>query len=175
MERSPVDIKKIINELLSELRPLLKPRQLQAVLNTQPGQETMVWGDETRLLQVLRNIMANAIRFSPDAGLITLSIGYAEWADQPMLELVVSDRGPGIAQDELENIFEAFVQGGAQPAVSTSSTGLGLSICRQIVKAHQGHIHARNRTGGGAELVVLLPRVTEAEMASESELESDPA
>ncbi len=73
-----------------------------------------------------------------------------------MFELIVADRGPGIPENELDLIFEKFVQSSATRS-GAGGTGLGLAICRQIVGLHRGQIFARARTGGGAEFVVRLP------------------
>ena len=73
-----------------------------------------------------------------------------------MVEVTVIDEGPGIPEDELEQIFDRFTQSSLTRDVA-GGTGLGLAICREIVLAHRGEIYARNGTQGGAEFIVRLP------------------
>jgi two-component system sensor histidine kinase ChvG len=108
--------------------------------------------------QVFRNLINNAISFSPQGGTIRLLVGRRDG----MAEVAVEDEGPGIAEDRLEKIFERFYS--ERPASEKFGThsGLGLSISHQIVTAHGGTIRAENRRrpGGsviGARFVVRLP------------------
>ena len=73
-----------------------------------------------------------------------------------MVRLVIADQGPGIPENELESIFDEFVQS-TKTLTGAGGTGLGLAICRRIVVAHHGRIYARNRLEGGAEMLVELP------------------
>ena len=109
--------------------------------------------DEGRLKQVLRNVLANAIRFAPEGSEITLD--WRQGAAQ-MLQITVRDHGPGIPADELESVFEAFVQS-SRTKDGSGGTGLGLAICRKIMAAHFGHISARNPPDGGALFEISLP------------------
>jgi signal transduction histidine kinase len=103
--------------------------------------------------QVVRNVAANALRFSPMAGRIELALEtQGEW-----VHLRISDRGPGIPPDELEAVFEPFVQS-TRTKTQAGGTGLGLAICRRIMQAHQGGIWAEARSGGGSTFVIALPR-----------------
>jgi two-component system sensor histidine kinase ChvG len=118
-----------------------------------------VTGVEDRLGQVLRNLIANALSFSPPDGRIVL----AARRDGDSVEIAVEDEGPGIPSDRLERIFDRFYS--ARPAGEKFGThsGLGLSISRQIVAAHGGSISAANvarpdGSVGGARFVIRLPR-----------------
>ena len=85
-----------------------------------------------------------------------LSLDGETEAPRPALEIIVADRGPGIPEEELEVVFDKFVQS-SKTRSGAGGTGLGLAICREIASAHGGHIFARNRTGGGAEFVLRIP------------------
>jgi signal transduction histidine kinase len=115
--------------------------------------------DPTRLQQVVRNLMANALRFAPDGSHVEVQAGYNAKAEP---RFAVCDRGPGVPESELESIFEAFVQS-SRTKDGSGGTGLGLAICRKIVQAHGGRIHAENRAGGGAAFHVVLPARGEVE------------
>ena len=118
-----------------------------------------VRGDENRLVQVLRNLINNAISFSPVGGVITLTVA----TDDNDVTLAVADSGPGIPAGKLDNVFERFYS--ERPAGEKFGThsGLGLSISKQIIEAHGGRIWAENRHDAegrvvGARLVFRLPR-----------------
>ena len=111
-----------------------------------------VMADSFRLQQVLRNVLANAIRFAPDCCEIALA-----WRlDGAELLITVRDHGPGIPADETERIFESFVQS-SRTKSGAGGTGLGLAICRKIMAAHHGRISAHNHPGGGAVFEIRLP------------------
>jgi signal transduction histidine kinase len=146
------DLLPLIDELEHELAPLLSAHQLH--LNWErPSAPVMVQMDAFRFQQVIRNILANAIRFSPEGGQITLAMQQ----DGPQgLRLSVQDQGPGIPPDELEMIFSPFVQS-SRTRDGSGGTGLGLHICRQIMQAHGGRIQASNALNGGAHISMWLP------------------
>lgn len=153
----PMDLRHTVHEVLDECSELLKDKQLRINLSAQDGDSAQILGDNNKLMQVVRNLLANAIKFSPPHGEISLSLRNARMSTQEghilAQELSIHDQGCGIPEAELESVFDAFSQGSNQ---HESGTGLGLSICRQIIKAHQGEIYARpSKTG--AELVLRLP------------------
>ncbi|MDE1177710.1 MAG: PAS domain S-box protein [Edaphobacter sp.] len=105
-----------------------------------------VWADPDRILQVLDNLLSNAIKFSPPGGEIYLT---ARNLDDYEALFAVSDKGPGIAEDKLEHIFDRFQQGDASDTRTMGGTGLGLAICRSIVNQHGGRIWASSTPGKG--------------------------
>ncbi|HEY0955733.1 MAG TPA: PAS domain-containing sensor histidine kinase, partial [Roseateles sp.] len=158
MHPERLDLRPLAAELGRELAPLLAARD-QQLRTTLGDAELPVLADRRRLQQLLRNLLANAIRFSPTGGLIELQ---AALAPDGSVRVDVSDRGPGIPPDELETIFEAFVQSSATRD-SAGGTGLGLAICRRIAQAHGGRVWATNREGGGAVLSLTLPATREGD------------
>jgi PAS domain S-box-containing protein len=154
------DLRQLVRGVLHELEPLLAKRGLQA--DAQLGEAPLVVKvDPTRIEQVLRNVLANAIRFSPEGGRIVLS---AVVRSDARVAVTVADEGPGIPPAELESIFEAFVQS-SRTKDGSGGTGLGLAICRKILDAHGGRIRARNRAAGGSEFEIELPMRLGAETA----------
>jgi two-component system sensor histidine kinase KdpD len=118
--------------------------------------------DARRAERVFVNLMTNSIRFSPRGGKIlwrlaheTLCLHNADFC-VPALRITIEDEGAGIPPHQLEDIFEPFVQG-AQPRKPGSGSGLGLTICRRLLTAFYGTIHAANRPQGGAIFSVTLP------------------
>jgi two-component system sensor histidine kinase ChvG len=124
-----------------------------------PAMGLRVNGVESRLVQVLRNLIGNAISFSPENGHIWLR-GRETGG---VIELAVEDEGPGIPDGKLDDIFDRFYSERPTSEQFGSHSGLGLSISRQIVEAHQGRISAENRRDGqgniiGARFVIRLPK-----------------
>src|SRR5712691_7436527 len=116
--------------------------------------DTRLWADPDRLLQVMTNLLAHAIKFSPPSG-GTVWIDATQADGELMFR--VRDEGCGIRPDKLETIFDRFVQVGDGDAHKKGGTGLGLAICRGIVKQHGGHIWAESSVGAGTTLCVALP------------------
>ena len=112
----------------------------------------MVVQDAPRIQQVVRNLLSNAVKFSPQQGEIELRIVRQE---QETL-LTVWDHGTGIPADELEVVFDKFIQS-SKTRSGAGGTGLGLAICREIVTVHQGRIWADNHPEGGTIFSVILP------------------
>jgi two-component system sensor histidine kinase ChvG len=126
------------------------------------GASLTVRGKEGRIVQVLENLIGNALSFSPPGGEVRLSIARRQENGRPLVRVSVEDDGPGIPDGKDEKIFERFYS--ERPAGEKFGThsGLGLSICRQIVEGHGGSIRAENRRGAdgqvrGARFVVDLP------------------
>jgi two-component system sensor histidine kinase GlrK len=115
--------------------------------------EIWIAGDEDALRQLLDNLLENAIKFSPRDTVVELGTDTAGGR----LLLTVADRGPGVEPEHARRIFERFFQTAAGRAVAGRGAGLGLAICLEVVRAHQGRIHVEPRTGGGSVFVVNLP------------------
>ncbi len=147
-----VDLEPALREVARELSPLAEERSLRFQL-PEGARPLRADADTERLLQVLRNVMANALRFSPPDSAIELD--WSRTAEGGSL-ISVSDRGPGIPPEELESIFEPFVQS-SRTKDGSGGTGLGLAICRKILAAHRGSIRARHREGGGSVFEIRLP------------------
>ena len=150
LERS--DLQPLMREVVTELGPQLAAGQItcrvEAMATTLFAQV-----DPLRFQQVIRNVLANAIKFSPRGAAVELEAGRG---DDGCVRISVRDRGPGIPAAEVETIFEAFVQS-SKTKDGSGGTGLGLAICRKIVAAHGGRIHAENMAGGGSCFHIVLP------------------
>lgn len=146
------DLRTLVQAVLRELDPLLGKRRLRLALRL-ADEPLIAKVDPSRIRQAIRNVVANAIKFSPEGEVLQIE-GKATAPDEFLLS--VADRGPGIPPDELESIFEAFVQS-SQTKDGSGGTGLGLAICRKIVEIHGGRITAGNRRNGGAIFRIQLP------------------
>ena len=114
----------------------------------------IVMGDQSRLRQVLSNLLDNASKYSPHGGEIEIRCRRS----RDGVTITVRDYGPGVPPDEIELIFEAFYRGANATAdEAIKSTGLGLAICKGFVEAHGGEIRARLPEGGGLAVAITLP------------------
>lgn len=112
--------------------------------------------DALRLGQVVRNLLSNAIKFSAPGGSIQIDACILSGTAHPVVQVSVTDHGPGIPVTELESIFDKFIQS-STTKTGAGGTGLGLAICREIIHAHRGEIRARNAPSGGAIFSFTLP------------------
>lgn len=112
-----------------------------------------IQGDDFRLMQVLENLLGNAIKFSPRGAHVTVSTR----REDDRLVCEVADTGPGIPEDERERLFAEYARLSNRPTGNESSTGLGLSICKELVALHDGEIGCRNNPAGGATFWFRLP------------------
>ncbi len=146
------DLRTLVREVAREIDPLLAGRQLTLALRLSEL-PLVAKVDPMRFQQVLRNVIANAIKFSPFHGRIDVS---GETTAAGEIHIAVHDQGPGIPPGEIERVFEAFVQS-SQTKDGSGGTGLGLAICRKILEAHGGRIHAENLVGGGTAFHIHVP------------------
>jgi signal transduction histidine kinase len=117
-----------------------------------PASLPTVVADEGRLMQIMSNLMDNAIKFTPEGGCVVLSA----CVHDSQLTLEVRDTGPGIPPGDLAHLFEPFYRGEI-PSRDSSGTGLGLVVARQLAEAHSGRIELANRPEGGALARLTLP------------------
>ena len=164
----PANLNPLLSTIANEFHALLSERQLQVACHTLP-ERAEVSLDTSKMLQVLRNLLGNAIKFSPPHGLIELRV---EQRVQSIL-VTVSDQGVGIPAGEEDAIFDKFIQS-SKTKTGAGGTGLGLSICHEIIAAHQGRIWAENRPEGGAVFCVELPHHRHHRRATDSPRPASP-
>lgn len=137
------------------MRPLFDDKELNLTtdLHTMTSQ---VSGDHDRLIQVMTNILSNAIKFTPKGGTIGITVRQ-EAEPEARIVVSVSDTGMGIPAADLALIFEKFHRSGDQLTDATEGTGLGLAITRQIIEHHGGNIWAESTYGKGSRFSFTLP------------------
>jgi PAS domain S-box-containing protein len=155
----PVALAPVVDEALTMLAPLAPTRGVR--LPACPSAlQAVVHADRTRLMQVLVNLLANAIKYNRPGGAVTLS----EQAAGGRWRIEVGDEGPGIPPERLTQLFEPFQRLGADQAVE--GTGIGLVITRRMVELMSGRISVDSRPGGGTRFAIELPAATQAVAAA---------
>lgn len=167
---SRIDVMALINRAGSHLESLLLNKGVRLTVQN-AASDTWLHADESMLERVIHNLLANAIKFSPEQGEIVISLSDTQLpggrratdrASMPALSVAFADSGIGIPEEEMESIFEKFVQS-SRTKTGAGGTGLGLAICREIVHAHRGTIMAINNPAGGATFTCILPREVRTE------------
>ncbi|MBV6273456.1 extracellular solute-binding protein [Alcaligenaceae bacterium CGII-47] len=144
-----VGVAEIINETRRRIGPLDQSRlQIMIAPDTRRAR---IQGDRIALREMLRNLVDNALRYAPD-GDVEINI---ELLPRQRLALTISDRGPGIPEQDKKNALERFWRGSS--AQSQSGSGLGLTIVKSVVQAHNGSLSLRDRAGGGLSVYITLP------------------
>jgi signal transduction histidine kinase len=152
IERCPTDLLALCRAALDARRPNAPDHDLvlDASLDELPGNL-----DPDRVLQVVDNLVSNAIKYSPDGGTVTVAL--AADRDRQCATLSVADDGPGIPVTSREQVFGAFYRTAEAAASRTAGLGLGLFICHELVTAHGGTIEVGTAPSGGALFTVHLP------------------
>jgi signal transduction histidine kinase len=121
--------------------------------------ERVILADETRIVTALRNLLDNACKYSPSDQTVTVTF---EATNQPSeVTIKVCDRGPGVAQQDRDSLFDMFVRGESGLDAVHAGTGLGLAIARGFVSAHGGRLWMQDRDGGGSVFAMSLPVITD--------------
>ncbi len=133
----------------------------QVTLSTEAIEDPVIADyDPGHLQQVIRNLMSNAMKFSPQGGTIAVSLTGGANINSPSqsqaISLTVSDQGPGIAEEDLPHIFERYYQGD-QTSASEPGTGIGLALVKDLIALHQGQVSVTNNPHGGAMFQVVMP------------------
>ncbi|MEY4581614.1 MAG: hypothetical protein RL701_6317 [Pseudomonadota bacterium] len=166
--------------LLAEVRETLLPEAEKRKIRLDarwPDDIPLIHADPVRLRQIFINLAGNAIKFTPDRGLVRISVNVTEMriasddddeadgmgaalmlAPEPAVEFTVNDNGIGISADELPKIFEAFYQVDGSSTREFGGAGLGLSIAKSLVEAHRGEIRVESELGRGTTFFVTIPQ-----------------
>lgn len=144
--------------ILERLTPLLERKQQHFELQT-PAHLPPVYADGKRVEQILSNLIDNAAKFAPPASVIEVSLSQHCPSDGPgLVQVAVADAGPGVPLQERELIFDRFYSTADK---ALAGVGLGLFICRELVRLHGGRIWVEDRPGGGSRFCFTLPLTTE--------------
>lgn len=145
-----VDLSDLVQRVVSVMRPLADRAGVRLAADVP---RLVIRADRDRVEQLLMNLVANAIKFSPKGGTVSVRIEERE----ATVRIAVSDEGRGIPADQLERVFERFAQVDASDARQKGGTGLGLAISRAIAEQHGGRIWVESALGAGSTFYIELP------------------
>lgn len=147
LHTEPCEFQELVGCVLDALEQRIGSRQIKVIL---PEKLPLLMIDLVLMIQVLVNLLENALKYSPEEEEVTISV----YTDTPWIVLEVADRGPGIPEQDLLRVFDKFYR--IPIPEGAGGTGLGLSICKGIVEAHGGKIWAENRPDRGVRMLIQL-------------------
>jgi signal transduction histidine kinase len=153
IEMEPVAIAPLITDVVDAVRTQMAAKGVELEADDVPP-DAVVRGDRKKILQVLLNLLSNAMKFTEPGG----EVGIDTVVDEGTVRIDVRDTGSGISAAQLETIFEPFVQADASLTRRTGGTGLGLAIARQLTRAMGGTVTVRSQLGAGSTFSLTLPR-----------------
>ncbi|MDX9894465.1 MAG: response regulator [Desulfofustis sp.] len=159
-ESIPFDVGQLVEEVALLYVDAVNLRNIDLLCQVPPDLGGKIQGDPTRLRQILTNLLSNAVKFTK-AGQIVLRVECIEVSEQKLLlRFVVKDSGIGIPEKHLPRLFEKFTQADGSITRHYGGTGLGLSVCKQLVELQGGDIGAYSRLGEGTEFWFTMPFTT---------------
>ena len=156
LRREPVRLQEVVDAAVEAATPTMQARAQQ--LTTEVTDEPLwVVGDKVRLVQVLNNLLNNAVKFTPEGGRICVRLSRRAGT----AHLSVADNGPGIPPDQLNHVFKLFAQGDNAAVTRQGGLGIGLSVVHQMVRSHDGDVSVFSTgvPGEGAEFAIRLPLI----------------
>lgn len=157
--REPVQVGDLLHDALEADRKMILDSGCQVDVEVAPGLPCLL-GDFTTLKLALQNLVSNAAKYGKEGGWIRIS---ALCDSESNVEIRIADRGPGISREELGQIFDPFYRGRRAIAEQIHGTGLGLSLVKKIVEAHDGTVTVHSKEGEGTEFVVRIPALAATE------------
>ncbi|AFR05678.1 MULTISPECIES: sensor histidine kinase [Nocardiopsis] len=151
-EPAPVDLEAVVEEAIDAVRMPADAKGIELVGSGAEG--LTVLGDEAMLGTALRNLITNAVAYSPKNTRVAVSVG----TSRSSIDISVADQGIGIPQQDLERIFERFYRVDAARSRATGGTGLGLAIVKHIMTHHRGEVTVWSKEGSGSTFTLRLPR-----------------
>jgi two-component system sensor histidine kinase GlrK len=143
-----------VDAAIQKVRLHAERERIRIIVNA-PSEPVRVQADETRIQQVLDNLLSNALKFSPEGALVCLKL--EPDVEKKTLQISVSDTGRGIAPESLPHIFENFYGGSTGTPSKVPGSGIGLALAKKVVEGHGGRIWAESELGKGTTMRFILP------------------
>jgi signal transduction histidine kinase len=153
LEIHPIQVDTLVPEIEKPFKTSFLDKGISLDIQIEPDLPELR-ADPDRLLQVIRNILDNAIRHTPEEGQITFRVKKTE---NQLIQFSIQDSGPGIAQDELDKVFSRFYRSDTSRTRDREGSGLGLAIARSVIEQHGGKIWAESPAGEGLRIIFELP------------------
>ena len=149
LDRTTVNLTALLEETVELVAPQFEAAEVELLTRSETAS---VGGDRLRLGQIIRNLLSNALKFTPPGGKVEVNLA----TNDRQVELTVTDTGVGIPPDELPHVFDRFWRG--TNGRTAAGSGIGLAVVEELVHAHDGDVTATSELGHGAVFIVRLPR-----------------
>jgi signal transduction histidine kinase len=168
LNREDMNLTEVLNEVVAQVNLLAKSKNL-GIETANHHEEIHIFGDPLRIRELLLNLIENGIKYTEEGGSIHILLtkdtlvqdgkqsDRAQGEQAEFVKIIVSDTGIGIAKEDQERIFDRFFRVDKARSREQGGSGLGLSICKWIVKAHRGEIEVESELGKGSSFIVKLP------------------
>jgi two-component system phosphate regulon sensor histidine kinase PhoR len=156
LETVRCDLRQLFSAVIADLAPSIEAKRQQITVAVAPEASTVA-ADPAKLHDVVRNLVENAVNYSPEEATVRLSTS----REDGWFHIVVADSGPGIPPEDLTRVFERFYRVDKSRS-RPGGTGLGLAIVKHLIELHGGHVSASNLAGGGAQFTIRLPALPDA-------------
>ncbi|MGZ3495296.1 MAG: sensor histidine kinase [Thermodesulfobacteriota bacterium] len=166
LNKEDINLTEILNEVVAQMNRLASSKKLD-LSSSNHDEDIHLFGDALRLRELFINLIENGIKYTEEGGSIRIFLqkvssarnqsGWLEREKGELVKIIVSDTGIGIAQEDQERIFDRFFRVDKARSREQGGSGLGLSICKWIVEAHQGDIEVESELGKGSSFIVRLP------------------
>jgi signal transduction histidine kinase len=167
LQRRPLDLGELVRRQVQEFAPLAERRGLQLTCDAKP--RGTIAADPVKLETVIRNLLSNALKFTPEGGKVHVSVRDVEDG----LSLSVADTGPGIAKTDQAKIFDRFTRLPGAEGAELPGWGIGLSLVREVVALHDGRIELDSAPGKGTRFRVILPFGEHEVASAHAEVQAD--
>ncbi|MBE2269071.1 MAG: PAS domain-containing protein [Anaerolinea sp.] len=154
LKHIPIEFRPVLDAVIEALTPLAENKQITIIVSVQDPLPLLI-GDPDRIHQVLYKVLHNALLYSDEEQIVAVHA----WGDDQQLYCSVADRGIGIAEDELDLVFDRLFRSKDERVLALPGGGLGLTIARRIVQRHGGDIWATSTFGRGSTFTFMLPSV----------------
>lgn len=154
LEKVDLEAGGVLIALWEMFQPLCKQKGVELILR-EPLQEEWFKADKDRLVQVLTNVLNNALKYTPEGKSVTLSVLSEE---DDYVGFMIEDEGPGISEDDIPHIFERFYRGDKSRDRKTGGVGIGLSIVKALMDAHNGVIKVKSKLNKGTSMILWFPK-----------------
>lgn len=148
------DVIEVIEQVIRKMKPLAQAKNIKLYFAKQPILE--FHADMERIKQLLLILVDNAIKYTPENGLVTIKIGHSQ--EEKKLKLMITDTGMGIPREDQTHIFDRFYRVDKARSRESGGAGLGLAIAKGIVDVHGGEISVESNVGSGSTFIVVLPK-----------------
>ncbi len=155
LHKTPVSVKELFEKIYATFKPNAISKDIDLIVS--PDSDIKIEADESKLIQAIGNFVANAIKFTPQGGKVTLSAEKTTRDGTEYVMLKIQDTGIGIPEDQIDKIFEKFSSHQRSGTSGEKGTGLGLSIAKLLVEAHGGHIEVKSKEGQGTTFILYIP------------------